>query len=136
MAVFAFTNGFTSINAVDLSNHVKSVTLNVDVDQLDSTGMGATSNYKSFIGGLKAGTLTIEFMDDFAASQVNTTLFTQLGNVVAFDVRADAGARSATNPSYTGSVLIATWNMGGKLGDLAGKSVTFPTSGAVTQQIV
>ena len=132
MAVFALVNQFVSINSVTLSDHVKSATLTLDVDSLDSTGQG--SSWKSFIGGLKSGKLALEFMDDFAAANVDATLWPLLGTVVAFEVRADAGARSATNPGYTGNVLIGGHVVGGKLGDLAGKSLTFDTSGTIARQ--
>lgn len=133
MAIFAITNEFVSINAVTLSDHCKNATLKLDVAQLDSTAFGST--WSTFIGGLKSGTLTLEFEDDYALASVDATLFPLLGTVVAFDVRADAGARSTTNPSYTGNILIATHSVGGSIGDLAMKSLSFPTSGAVTRAV-
>jgi hypothetical protein len=132
MAVFAFTDGFLLLNAANLSDHCKNLVLAIDADALDSTGMGAT--YKSFLGGLKSGQLTIEFMDDFAASSVDVTLFPLLGTVTTFEIRPTSGARSVTNPAYTGSVLIAKHGIGGQLGALAPLSVTYPTSGTVLRQ--
>lgn len=84
-------------------------------------------------GGLKSGTLTIEFLDDFAASEVDATLWPLFGTVTTFAVRPDAGSVSATNPTYSGSVFIAQHTLGGSVGDLAMKSLTFPTSGTVTR---
>lgn len=131
MAVLALINEHVSINAVNLSDHVKSGTLAVEATSLDSTAMGDTWN--EVTGGLKSGTLTIEFLDDFAASNVDATLWPIFGTVVTFEVRPDAGAVSATNPKYTGSVFIQQHSLGGSLNEMAGKSLTFPTSGAVTR---
>jgi hypothetical protein len=132
MAVFALTNEYVVINSVNLSDHVKAGTLAVEAAALDSTAMG--DSWIEQTGGLKSGTLTIEFIDDFAASNVDATLWPLLGTVVTFEVRPDAGAVSATNPKYTGSVFIGQHNLGGSVGELAMKSgLSFPTSGAVTR---
>ena len=39
MAVFAFTDASVTINSVDLSDHVKSVTLSLTAEELDTTAM-------------------------------------------------------------------------------------------------
>lgn len=131
MAVFALINQHVTINSVNLSDHVKSATLSVEAEQLDSTAMG--DSWRESTGGLKSGSLSIEFHDDYAASNVDATLWPLFGTVVTFIVRPDAGAVSATNPNYSGSIFIGQHNTGGNLGELAGKSLTFPTSGTVTR---
>lgn len=131
MAVFALVNEYVAINGVNMSQHVKSATLTLDAAALDSTAMG--DSWTENIGGLKSGSLTIAFNDDFAAGAVDVTLWPLFGTVTTFEVRPDASAVSATNPKYTGSVLIAGHGLGGSVGDLAAKSVTYPTSGAVTR---
>lgn len=131
MAVLAFTDCYVSINATNLSDHVKSVSLTVDVAQLDSTAMGDT--YTEMIGGLKSGSLAITFNDDFAASNVDATIWPLLGTAVAFEIRPTSSAVGATNPKWTGSVLISGTSVGGGVGELAAKSVTWPTTGTVTR---
>lgn len=131
MAVFALINEYVTLNAVNLSDHVRSATLALEASALDSTAMGDTWTENVF--GLKSGTLTIEFNDDYAASSVDSTLWSAFGTNVTFEVRPDAGAVSATNPKYTGSVGIAQHNVGGSLNEVARKSVTLPLSGAVTR---
>ncbi len=132
MAVFALTFEYVSINAVDYSAYIKGATLTYEADELDSTGM-TSSGTKTFIGGLKAGTLTIEAMDDAATGALSQAWFALLGTVTAFEVRATGSAVGVNNPKYTGSVLVSKWGFGGKVGDIAMKSVTWPVSGAVTQ---
>lgn len=131
MATFALLNEFVEINSVDLSDHVRAGTLALEATQLDSTTMG--DNWSEVTGGLKSGTLTLEFLDDFAASEVDATLWPIFGTVVTFVVRPDAGAVSATNPNYSGSLFIAQHAVGGTLNEMAGKSLTLPTSGTVTR---
>lgn len=131
MSVFALVNQHLTLNSVDFSDHIKGATLTVDVNQLDPTAMG--DNWVKVLGGLKSGQLAIEFMDDYAASEVDATLWPILGTVVPFVVRPDAGAVGATNPNYSGSVFIGQHTVGGSLGELAMKSLTFPTSGAVAR---
>lgn len=131
MSTVALLNEFVSVNAVDLSDHVRAATLALEATNLDSTAMG--DNWVEATGGLKSGTLTLEFLDDFAASEVDATLWPLFGTVTTFVVRIDAGAVSATNPQYSGSLFVAQHTVGGTLNEMAMKSLTLPTSGAITR---
>lgn len=132
MAVFALTAEYLALNgSATLNDHVKSAVLTMDAAQLDSTAMGDT--WVEVIGGLKSGQLAITWNDDFAASNVDATLWPLFGTVVTFEVRPTDAAVSATNPKYTGSVLIAQHALGGQVGDLAAKSTSYPTSGTITR---
>ncbi|RZQ59837.1 hypothetical protein [Amycolatopsis suaedae] len=131
MATLALLNEFVSINGVNLSDHVRQGTLALEATALDSTAMG--DGWNETTGGLKSGTLTIELLDDFAASNVDATLWPLFGTVVPFIVRPDAGPVSATNPNYTGTVFIAQHTVGGSLNEMAMKSLSFNTSGVVSR---
>lgn len=134
MAVFAITAEYVALNgSAALNDHVKSATLTVDSAQLDSTTMGDT--WLEITGGVKSGSLSIEFLDDFAASNVDATLWPLFGTNVTFEIRPTDAAVSATNPKYTGSVHIAQHSLGGAHGELAAKSLTFPTTGTVTRAV-
>lgn len=132
MAVFAYTDGFVLINAINFSTWTKSVSLDVDVDDLDTTAMGA-GGWRSRIGGLRTGTLALTLLNDFAAATVDDRLWPLLGTVVSFEVRPTTAARSATNPALTGSILVAEYSFGGSVGDVAEFSASFPTTGAVVR---
>ena len=134
MAVYALTSQVATINAVDYSDHLKSATLTVDAAQLDTTDF-ASAGWTEVIGGLKSGTLALEFMDDVANDDVDEEVFALLGTVVAFTLRATSGSISTSNPEYQGNVLITSHSIGGAVGDLAQKSLTFPTSGAITRDV-
>lgn len=131
MAVVAMTNEYVALNGTNISDHIKSATLAVDVNQLDATAMGDA--WTDVVGGLKSGTLNLEILDDFAAGSIDATLWPLLGTVVTFEVRPDAGSVSTSNPKYTGSVLISGHSAGAAVGELSMKSQTYPTSGVVTR---
>lgn len=131
MSTFALLNEHVEINSVDLSDHVRAATLALEASQLDSTAMG--DDWSEVTGGLKSGTLTIEFLDDFDASEIDDTLWPLFGTVTTFLVRPDGAAVSATNPNYTGGLFIAQHSVGGSLNEMAGKSLTLPTSGTVSR---
>lgn len=131
MAVMALLNEYLVVNAVNLSDHMKQATLTVDAAQLDPTAMG--DGWVRVAGGLKSGQLQVEWLDDFAASSVDATLWPLLGTVVPFEVRPDAGAVGVGNPKYTGSIFIGQHMFGGSIGELPMKSPTYPTSGAIAR---
>lgn len=131
MATVALLNEYVTINASNLSDHVKVAKLLVDSAQLDPTAMG--DNWKEVQGGLKSGSLQLELNEDVAAGSIDAILWPLLGTVVAFEVRIDAGAVSTSNPKYTGSVFIGHHELGGTLGELGKKTMTIPTSGTITR---
>lgn len=133
MAVFAFTDAYITINAVPASTWAKSVTLEVDVEDLDSTTFGG-DGWKSSIGGLKSGSIKIDLDQDFEASQVDATLWPLLGTVFTVTINPKGSTTSATNPQYSGSALLTKYSpMDGSVGDLASTSIEMSTSGVWTR---
>lgn len=133
MAKMVLTSTFLSLNGVDRSNNVRKAELVIEVEEKDVTTYGSLG-WKEHLGGLKAGTLSIEFITDFAASALDSTMWALLGTVTTFAVRPTSSAVGAGNPSYSGSVLINAWNpIEGSVGDEATVSVSYPTSGVVTR---
>lgn len=132
MSSFSFLDGRVEINAVVLSTFVTKATLNVSADELEDTAMGDT--YRSRLGGLKDGTLQLEFNQDFAGSAPDVSLWALLGTVVAFKLRPTTGSITTTNPEYQGSVLISKINpLDNSVGEKGSMSVTWPTSGTITR---
>ena len=132
MAKFVLTDASVVLNSVNLSDHVSSVTLEITADEIVTTAMGDT--FQSRTGGLKDGTLSIEFQQDFAASEVDATLFPLLGSTTAFVVKPTSGSVSSTNPSYAGNVLVNSHSpVANGVGELATMSVSFPSSGTITR---
>jgi len=72
MAIFLNNKVGLKINAVDLSDHVTSITLNYAADELEVTAMGDTAH--KFVKGLESGSLTVSFLNDTATTSVLQTL--------------------------------------------------------------
>ncbi|MFJ4785511.1 hypothetical protein [Streptomyces sp. NPDC088794] len=124
---------YLSINSNVLNAFTKKAELTTEVEEKDITNY-ASLGWKEVIGGLKSAELGCEFLQDFAASQLDAIMWPLLGLVVPFEVRADQAAASASNPKWTGSILINGWNpITGSVGDEATVSMGFPTSGAVVR---
>jgi hypothetical protein len=135
VAVFSATDYKIVINSVNLSDHLTSAELPLTAEELDTTTFG-TAGWRSKLGGLKEGTLTLNFLDDKAASNVDATLWTAFGTVVSFTIKSTTAATSATNPEYQGSILVKEVKpFGASVGDLAALSVSYPTSGTVTRAV-
>lgn len=132
MAVYMSDDLAITVNAVDLSDHVTSVTFSEIADELETTAFG--QSFRSRIGGLKDGSLDVDFNQDFAASNVQATIRTLLGTVTVITLKPTSASVSATNPSFTFSVLITEWpTFGNAVGELATASVSWPITTAVVE---
>jgi hypothetical protein len=120
------------INAVDLSDHVTSVTLNQTADELEVTAMGDSSH--KFVKGLESATLTVSFLNDQAATSVLDTLSDAFGTTVAWKLLQDKGtAVSATNKLFTGDILVNNLTpINGGVGDMSTQDITFTVNSVVT----
>ena len=125
MAVKVLTNASITVNAIDLSTKSNSVTLNYEIDSVEVTAFGDGGH--KFAGGLQNNSVDIEFMQDFATSQVEATIFPLVGTTTTLVIKADSGATSATNPLYTitGAFLAAHTPVAGAIGELMMTSLSF-----------
>ena len=131
MAVFLNNNVGVKINSVDLSDHVTAVTINRSFDELEVTAMGDTAH--KFVKGLEASSVTIDFLNDTAASSVLATLQAAWGTTVTCVFLQTKGtAVSATNPLYTVSLLVNnTTDINGSPADVGTQSITFTANSTV-----
>lgn len=131
MPKMVLTSEYLSINGVDLSDSTRKAEVAVEVEEKDVTTY-ASAGWKEVIGGLKSGELGCEFLNDFATGKIDALMWPLLGTVVPFEVRPTNAVVGASNPKYTGNVLIKEWKpIEGSVGDEATSGVSFPTSGAV-----
>jgi hypothetical protein len=131
MAVFLNNKVGVKINSVDLSDLVTAVTINRSFDELEVTAMGDSSH--KFVRGLEASTVTIDFLNDTAATKTLQTLNTIWGTTVTAVFLQEKGtAVSATNPLYTVSLLINnTTDINGAVGDIGMQSITFTCNSSI-----
>lgn len=126
MAKTILRNASVTVNSVDLSNHVRSVTIQESWDVVDVTAMGDTA--KTNLLGIADAQVTVEFYQDFAATSVDATLSTLAGSNTPFSVvvKPDTAAVSATNPSYTMQAVLPQYTpVAGQVGNASTMSVTF-----------
>lgn len=125
MPVIVLTNAHITVNSVVLSSNANSVTLNYEVEQVENTGFGSTGH--TFQGGLQNNSVDIEFMQDFAAANVEATVFPLVGSTTTLIVRPNGATTSATNPAYTlsNAYLAAHTPVAATVGELAMTSLTF-----------
>jgi hypothetical protein len=130
VAVYLANTGVLTVNAVDLSDLVTSVTINRTFDELEVTSLGDLGH--RFVKGLEASSITIDFLNDSATSQTLQTLNTNWGNNVTVTFKQKDAVVSAENPLYTMTCLINnTTPVNGAVADLSMQSVTWNVSGTI-----
>ena len=133
MAKFVVTSTSVTVNSVDVSASCARAELTLNAAEVETTDFGS-AGYVEVIGGLKSGTVSLDFHSDFGAGGVSETFADLIGTVIPIVLIAGNGtAASSTTPSYSFNALVTSFTpVSGAVGDLATFSVSFPTSGAVT----
>ena len=130
MAVFLNNGVVLTVNSVDLSDHCQSITINRNFQELAVTAMG-DSGVKA-VKGLEESSITIDFLNDTASSEVLQTLQAVWGTSTTVTVKQTSAATSATNPLYTMTCLVnGTTDINGAVGDLGMQSVTWNVNGTI-----
>lgn len=137
MARLVLTNAFVSINGVNLSDHIASVTLTTTDDVVETTAFGTTARTR--IGGLADNSVALEFHQDYAASSVEATIngsTSLVGTVTAVVVKPNGSTTGSDNPAYSFNALVSEWTpLNGAVGELATASVTWPIDGNITKAV-
>jgi len=127
------TNAAPTTPSIDISDLVSSAVINQIVDELEITAMGDTAH--RYVAGLQSGTFTIDFMNDWANTEINQTLNDAFGKTLAVSVITVKGATvSAANPTYQFSILVNNLTPIGSAGvaEIATSSITFTVNSAIT----
>lgn len=135
MAEKILTDPHVTINTKDLSDHVRSMTLKHGAEEKDITAGGDASRNR--LAGLKDWSVTIEFNQDFVASEVDATLFPLVGAApFAVVFRPDTDAKGATNPEYTGNAILTDYPViDGGIGDVMVTNITLMGAGTLGRAI-
>jgi hypothetical protein len=134
MPKFAAVDYKITVNGTNLSTNLNSVELALESDDLETTAFGGT--FRERIGGLKTGSLTLQFMQDFAAGSVDATLFPLYNTLATVVITPTSSSVSTANPSYTAVCLVNSYSPhASSVGDIATFSVTWPTSGTVSRAV-
>lgn len=126
MSKIILTDASLTVNAVDLSNHIDTIVINMTADDIDLTSMGATSHQHA--PGLRDDSMDVTFFQDYAASSVDATLSALLGNSVGVVIVAKptSAAVSSTNPTYTFTGILLDYTpINGQVGQASKNPVKF-----------
>ena len=134
MATFVLYDASLTVAGVDLSDHVRSVTVDAGQNMADDTAMGDA--FVSNTAGLATWSVSVEFLQDYASSKVDATLepLLGIGTTAALVVKPTSGSVSSTNPSYSGTGILESYNpIGGSVGDQAMASAPFHSASALNR---
>ena len=132
MAVVVLKDAYISVAGQELSSRTNSVTLNYEIDSVEVTSFGDLGH--KFIGGLQNVSCELSLQQDYAATNVEVTLYPLVGTTTTVIIKPVNTTTSATNPAYTltGTYLAAHTPVAGAVGELAMTSVTF-TGGTIAK---
>jgi hypothetical protein len=133
MAIFVETDFSVSINgSTALASYLTQVELKASATDVTTTAFG--SSWVTRVAGLKEGSLTLNFNQDYAASTVDATLWPLLGTQATVVIKPAGTVTSASNPAYTAICLVTDLTpASGQIGDLSTFSLTWPTSSAISR---
>jgi hypothetical protein len=132
MAKYVVTATNVTLNGTNISDSVAQATLELTAADVDVTDFGS-GGFTEVVGGLKSGTVSLDFHQDYAAGAIASLLNPLLGSIATVTLKPNGTATSATNPVWTANVLVNSISpITGAVGDLATFSVSYPTSGSVT----
>lgn len=133
MAKLVLTNAVVKINSVDYSANVNQIELSLTADEVDTTSFSA-SGWRTVTGGLKSGSVTVSFHNDYAAAGLDSTLYSLFNTAATFVVLPNGTAAGTSNPGYSFTALVNNLQpVSGSVGDLAVQNLTLPITGEVTR---
>ena len=133
MAIFVATDFSVSINgSTALASYLTQVELKTTAADITTTAFG--SSWVTRVAGLREGSLTLTFNQDYAASTVDATLWPLLGSQATVVIKPTSSATGSANPAYTAICVVNDLTpVSGQVGDLATFSITWPTTGTVSR---
>ena len=133
------TDVVVTLNGTAISQNVNSVEISQTSDAIETTSFdSATAGWRTFTGGLKQASLTLNLLNDYASTALDGVingLFNTIATVTVFPAGTTTGGSAGTsNPRYTLACLVNnTQPIAGAVGDLAVQSLTWQVTGAVTR---
>ena len=132
MPKYIVTNPKVTINGTNVSTSIAAATLELTSTDVDVTSFGS-NGWTEIIGGLKSGTVSLDFHSGYAAGEINTVLNPLVGTIATVIINPNGTVTSSTNPAWTATVHVNSVSpVAGAVGDLATFTVSYPTSGSVT----
>jgi len=132
VAKLVLTNANVVLGGTDVSSYVASVTLNISVNEVETTAFGSGATTR--VGGLQDNSVTLDMHQDYSA--IEGLVYPLIGSTTSLVIKPNGTAVGTANPSYSMTPLIVEWSpVNGAVGELATASVTWPVSGTVTKAV-
>ena len=132
MPKLVLTNPRIILDGYDVSDHCSSISFGTVYDLVEVTQIGDIA--KKMVAGLEDNSLSLELMQDFGVSQLESVIFPNRGLLINCSVRPENAAVSATNPQYSFKALVSEWApLTGNPGSLATVVVNWPIYGEITK---
>ena len=132
MAKLVLTNANVVLGGTDVSSYVASVTLNISVNEVETTAFGTGAVTR--VGGLQDNSVTLSLHQDYSA--IEGLVYPLVGSTTSLVVKPNGTAVGTANPSYTMTPLVTEWTpVNGAVGELAVADITWPVSGTVTKAV-
>jgi hypothetical protein len=130
MAKLVLTNANVTLGGTDVSSYVASVTLNISVNEVETTAFGSGATTR--VGGLQDNSVTLDMHQDYSA--IEGLVYPLIGSTTSLVIKPNGTAVGTANPSFSMTPLVTEWSpVNGAVGELASVSVTWPVSGTVTK---
>lgn len=111
------------------------IAITVEVDEKDVSTF-ASGGWQEVTGGMKKGSIAVTWNADYADNGLDEEMWAIFvaGVPVTWSAKADQGSTSATNPLWSGKVLVKSLKpLNGGVGDVGTDDETWTTSGAVSR---
>jgi hypothetical protein len=135
LSKYVVTGNTVTFNSVDISGSVARAELVVSAASVDVTDF-ASGGFVELVGGLKSGTVSLDFHSDYGAGGLSQTITDDLvGTIGTVTIIAGNGtAASTATPLFSATCLIESVTpVSGAVGDLSTWSVSWPTTGEITK---
>jgi hypothetical protein len=137
LAKYVVTGNTVKFNNQDISASVARAELVISSSEVDVTDF-ASGGWTEVVGGLKSGSVSLDFHSDFGAGGLSTIVSeAQVGTLGTVVIIAGNGtAASSATPAFTAVCLVSSVTpVAGAVGDLSTFSVTWPTSGPIVKAV-
>lgn len=122
-----------SIANNDLTDNCAKIELSDEFEAKKTTNFGSGGAEEN-LGGLESFEASITFLQDYDDNALDEIMWALRRSVVTFACRAKESAVSASNPQYSGKLLITKWvPLSGSVGDVAEADVSYPGSGPLAR---
>jgi len=122
-----------TVGGIDLNDQLQSITMEKNVEALDSTSLADTSRRTA--AGLESCTTTFTVLGSFASGEAIQTIFGDVGSEHTIIFEPLSAAPGASSPRYTHSnAFLATAPIVVSVGELLSITATY-TSGSIAQAL-